>query len=1421
MRYFEFKDEKSAKFWEIKQEQASLHLRWGKIGTNGQNQTKEFDNDNKAKLAYDKLVKEKTGKGYIEISAQGLSSPNSTGLATTTQSGASNSTSQQSAQSTSNSGSKAATPKKAKANSSDRATTEPSSEAPLTMLNTVSETLDQQSQRAYLEICQQIADELIDTSKVGLTIARIRRLCTITELAAKQTQTMLSNAGLISNWSEQLQTGAKRAATEILQRASTAIQENQTYTAQPELADSELAPWLATGATINLSSLLAPGEVLEQQIYPNRSHPAAIIANDAKRCWVNLRSSLSKNREPDFNASDMQVRDDFVAAWEELKHGALPSNPVSEKILLSLALSSVRWQHDNDGELYIDYLIARYGITAAFSIFLDATCELQAEFNYTSRDKHTVHLTQTITQAWQAHYGKIGSAIFRLRAHLCLASLEQYQACLDLASQRLAHVPVARLVGLAIMFSDSPEFSSTICHIVKNHSKDVPDEFPWLLLNLRDQESIQLVAKTKLDSYYYTIWTDKRAILNLFHLHQEQVWAILAYGISHETCAQGLACIGLPEAVQLLAKQASGSKDALSRFMQCCERWPAATLAALAQILAASSKEQSLLQPSLMKLVRQYPTLAQACTKHLDSAPARVLQTAIARLAAPANLAENAELPEVLRQVPWLGAKKSTATVMNLKPLELAAVELWDESAKQQALELNQWQQNRYANLGKDGDAFADELGLSEFDKLSPERKQFREAIRTNNAEALIASWRSLIELKKKKRYYYYNLNAHAVAHLPAELGIAFWNAIANEASCYGVDYLAARFGIAALPGLILKIQNSPAENFHLALNFGSTELAASAARAYAKSKSLRKQGRNWLLKFPEHAAYGLFASALGKKSEARDCAASALRFLAQQGHTELLDQVAARYQDPAVNLALHAMLNENPLDRFPAKRPALPEFWQALDWHRPQLLNGKALDDQALASLGSMMMFPTNEEIYPGLLQVKAACEAKSLAQFCWDAFSAWLNSGAAGKDNWTLTHLGLFGDDEIARRLTPLIRAWPGESAHARAVTGLDVLAQIGSDTALMLLNGIAQKVKFKGLQDKAREKIVEIAATRGLTQEELEDRLAPDLGLDQQGSLILDFGTRAFKVGFDESLKPYVREWQEGKAGAKLPDLPKPKKTDDEELAKVAVERFKLLKKDARTIASQQVLRLEVAMCQRRRWSTAVFQEFIAQHPLVRHLARRLIWAVYEMPEVIDPDTDETSIAGYGGTMLTCFRVSEDAAYTNANDDDYEIPQGAQYKIGLPHALELPVDIAAEFAQLFADYELLQPFAQLGRDVYQLSQEEKLSDKLTRWNKVAVPTGKVLGLVNIGWRRGPAQDSGCIWTFEKPLGNNQLIELTLDPGIIVGMIDEYPEQSLGELTLGKPGRWGYSQDLLKFAELDDIAASELIRDMERMRT
>lgn len=66
VRRFELVEGSSSKFWEIHLDGASLSTRFGRIGASGQVSTKSFDSEDKAKKEYERLVAEKTKKGYSE-----------------------------------------------------------------------------------------------------------------------------------------------------------------------------------------------------------------------------------------------------------------------------------------------------------------------------------------------------------------------------------------------------------------------------------------------------------------------------------------------------------------------------------------------------------------------------------------------------------------------------------------------------------------------------------------------------------------------------------------------------------------------------------------------------------------------------------------------------------------------------------------------------------------------------------------------------------------------------------------------------------------------------------------------------------------------------------------------------------------------------------------------------------------------------------------------------------------------------------------------------------------------------------------------------------------------------------------------------------------------------------------------------------
>jgi hypothetical protein len=440
------------------------------------------------------------------------------------------------------------------------------------------------------------------------------------------------------------------------------------------------------------------------------------------------------------------------------------------------------------------------------------------------------------------------------------------------------------------------------------------------------------------------------------------------------------------------------------------------------------------------------------------------------------------------------------------------------------------------------------------------------------------------------------------------------------------------------------------------------------------------------------------------------------------------------------------------------------------------------------------MLLIGQPDAPYPGVALVQASCRPASLAEFAWDLCDAWIAAGAPGKDSWAFRTLGLLGNDETARRLIPRINDWAGApGTRGRAESALDLLAAIGTDVALMLLNTQATKGRHKRVQLRAAGMISAVADARGLTLDELGDRLAPTLGLDEPNAAVFDFGPRTFSLSFDESLKPVVRDAR----GLRLKDLPKPLKGDDAALTGPAAERFKQLKKDVRAIASLEITRLERAMRNARRWPLPEFRRFFLAHPLMRHLATRLAWATYD-----------------GGALRQPFRVAEDWTLADAADEQLALPEAAQ--IGILHVLELDAPTKAQLGQLFGDYEILQPFKQLQRETYALTPQERQQSTVKRFENRDVATGAVIGLDPKGWERGGAEDGGMVREYARDAPGGLRITLRFSPGIFVagGMME--PRQSLEWLTLARRSAEG-AVEAVSFDALDPVSASEMLRDID----
>ncbi|QKW24148.1 DUF4132 domain-containing protein [Kitasatospora sp. NA04385] len=605
-----------------------------------------------------------------------------------------------------------------------------------------------------------------------------------------------------------------------------------------------------------------------------------------------------------------------------------------------------------------------------------------------------------------------------------------------------------------------------------------------------------------------------------------------------------------------------------------------------------------------------------------------------------------------------------------------------------------------------------------------------------------------------------------------------------------------ARFGTAALRLVLGAAVASPSQVAPVLLPVRGAVAAGVMADALLRLKSVQPVARSWFERHGVAGALLLVPAAVGKAGKARQAAEHALRLVAlRQGAEVLTAAVAERYGEPVAAVVADALDSDPLAAALPLKLPELPS------WLRPEVLpqvqladGGGTLPQQAVRNLLTVLQLGKLRDPYPGLALIAPELRTDTVRAFCWALLAEWRQAGMPGADSWTLYALGEFGDDGTARQLAPLLCEWPGQNAHQRAVEGLDVLAAIGTDAALMQLQGIAQRVKFKALKARAQEKIAEIAESLDLTGEQLGDRLVPDLGLDPDGTTVIDYGPRTFTVGFDQELRPYVRDAD----GKRRKDLPAPGAKDDPELAPAERKRFAALKKDARTLVADQTARLEAAMVAQRTWSAGEFTDLLVAHPLLGHLVRRLVWTA-------------------GGAA---FRVAEDRSFADVHDEPFALPADAVVR--LVHPLHLaPADLAA-WAELFADYEILQPFRQLGRPVAVLTDEEAAGHRLHRFEQHTVPVGRILGLTKRGWRRGEPQDAGLEWWFHRPLPNGSHLVVEIRPGIAVGTPNEYDEQTLEAVWLdGALERyWPNSREYRELlGDLEPVIASELLADLEEL--
>jgi hypothetical protein len=454
-----------------------------------------------------------------------------------------------------------------------------------------------------------------------------------------------------------------------------------------------------------------------------------------------------------------------------------------------------------------------------------------------------------------------------------------------------------------------------------------------------------------------------------------------------------------------------------------------------------------------------------------------------------------------------------------------------------------------------------------------------------------------------------------------------------------------------------------------------------------------------------------------------------------------------------------------------------------------PPIKDGAALDAASTAKLvDALHRETTQKKAKKGeatVAQFDAWLGADEMRAFVWRIFEVWSQSDGYMRHKWLFRALTDRLDDRLGFKLAPIIEHWVKENKKNAVEAGLEALAESNTEASLMVIEGLSQRFHYKGAYNIARRVLEDIAKKRGLDVFELEDRLVPRCGLDDDGTKAFDLGGKTVTLRVDQDLRAELENADKSRmksVPAKFPE------------AKAA---FDLLRTELEAALKTQSARLEQSLSTGRRWKKDDWETYLRKHPLMRHLVRRLVWGSYDAK----------------GNLQNAFVVDEEGALMDADLGKSEI---AGKLVGLVHPVELDDASRGKWGTVLGDFQIIQPFHQLARGPHAPKSDDKgvLRDIPT----ASLEPAKFHGVMNrLGWMKG-APDYTIVRSFYKHftgLGVFGIVEIS--PGMSVQGWDKDPQTiTAARFAKEPPGYEGVLPKALPIRDVSPIAVSEVLHDV-----
>jgi hypothetical protein len=570
----------------------------------------------------------------------------------------------------------------------------------------------------------------------------------------------------------------------------------------------------------------------------------------------------------------------------------------------------------------------------------------------------------------------------------------------------------------------------------------------------------------------------------------------------------------------------------------------------------------------------------------------------------------------------------------------------------------------------------------------------------------------------------------------------------------------------------------------------GGSRLERAAGLWSAKRSDVRLAAVAWLQALGSPEAVAELKGRLEKESDdsARDAILLALEKLGAGG-----DGISPAEMQERIARCL-AKTGASPATWLDVKKLPLPKFQ-----------DGKSVDVDTLRYLlfrqSRVKEMRADIEARPLLARI----DRSTSGDLALAVLQAYFASDCDADDRWAMAFAALLGDGRLVPALSRQIRDWADAMRGKLAEYGVQALALMGSDAALLAVDAmtIRYRSKNKNIGKAASEAFAEAARVRGLTVEELGDLVVPWLGFQPGQPRIVDAGKARIEVRITSDFKLAFRDAATNKKVAKIPD------SAPEELKA----EFKEISAGLKEAVKSQLLRMETLMVRQFRWPAARWRELFLLHPLLFPFAQRLVWVAYDSK----------------GALQVTFRALEDRTLTDVADDPVELEATAT--VGILHPLELEPEQRLAWVKHLADYDVEPPFAQLERPVVLVEPSDSGRLMGDRFAGTTLNGMTFKGRAErLGWTRGSVCDAGGISFYLKTFPSAGVDVFIGTEGMFVGM-DMESEVTLGKVFFVRHGSVAigcYTYDepgdeadprLVAFGAVPVIAYSEAMGDLGKI--